>query len=112
MPVISQQKKEKISEQILHHLFTLAPSAEFTSKVAEAVARDEEFTKALLLDLQQKKLVVEIKKNNKGVDYTQRQRWRMSNQAYEIYKKHQPGGSGQQTFSTESKEDLTSSFKN
>ena len=90
MPVISQQKRDKISEQILHHLFAISPEATFTSKIAESIARDEEFTKALLLNLQEKKLVVEVKKNQKGIDYIQRQRWRLSNQAYEVYKKHQP----------------------
>jgi len=90
MPRISQQKKDRISEQILHHLFQLSPEAKFTSDIAKEIARDEEFTKALLLELQKKTLVVEITKNNKGIDYTRRQRWRLSNQAYEVYKKHQP----------------------
>lgn len=90
MPTISQQKKDKISEQILHHLFSISPAAAFTNAVAQEIARDEEFTKAILTNLQSKKLVVEIKKNNKGLDYKQRQRWRLSNSAYEIYKKHQP----------------------
>lgn len=89
MPTISKQKKDKISEQILHHLFSISPAADFTSKIAESIARDEEFTKTLLLDLQKKTLVVEVKKNNKGIDYKQRQRWRLSNSAYDVYKKHQ-----------------------
>jgi len=95
MPVISTQKKDRISEQILHHLFTLSPESIFTSKIAESIARDEEFTKVLLLQLKEKKLVVEVNKNNKGLDYKQRQRWRLSNQAYEVYKKHQPTASQQ-----------------
>lgn len=90
MPVISKQKKDKIAEQILHHLFTISPSSDFTSKIAETLARDEEFIKAMLIDLKQKKLVVEVNKNSQGDDYQRRQRWRLSNEAYNIYKDHQP----------------------
>jgi len=89
MPRVSQEKKDKISEQILHHLFTVTPDSRFTSEVAKEIARDEEFTKVLLVDLLKKKLVVEINKNSKGIDYTKRQRWRLSNQTFEAYKRHQ-----------------------
>ena len=89
MPAISKAKKDKISEQILHYLFTISPEAKFTSQIAEETARDEEFVKQLLTDLQKKKLVVPIKKNQQGKDYSKRSRWLLSSQAYDIYKKHQ-----------------------
>ncbi len=89
MPQISQKTKDKISEQILHYLFIISPESAFTNTVASSTARDEEFTKVLLLDLKKKGLVIEINKNSKGINYTKRQRWRLSNQAYEAYKKHQ-----------------------
>lgn len=89
MPAISKQKKDKISEQILHYLFTLSPSSEFTNKIAAEIARDEEFVKSILLELEKNKLVVSIGKNAKGTDYTRRLRWSLSPQAYEAYKKHQ-----------------------
>lgn len=89
MPRLSKEKRDKISEQILHHLFTLSPESRFTSEIAEEVARDEEFTKVILLELEKKKLIVEIKKNASGVSYLKRQRWRLSNPAFEAYKKHQ-----------------------
>ena len=89
MPVISQKKKDKIAEQILHHLFEVYPESQFTSKISEQIARDEEFIKVLLLELQKKSLVVLIDKNPQGTTYQKRQRWRLSQQAYDIYKKHQ-----------------------
>ena len=89
MPQISQKTKDKISEQILHYIFTISPESQFTSEIASNIARDEEFTKSLLQDLQKKKLVIEIKKNSKGIDYKKRQRWRLSNEVYEIYNKKQ-----------------------
>ena len=100
MPSISQQKKDKISEQILHHLFTLAPSALFTSDIAKELARDEEFIKTLLQNLEKKKLVIQINKNPHGAEYQRRQRWRLSNEAFDAYKKHQISSSvvSQQTF--------------
>lgn len=89
MPKISQKKKDKIAEQILHHLFEISPSSIFTNKIAESIARDEEFIKSLLLELKQKGLVSEVNKNSYGFQYQRRQRWRLSNEAYEIYSKHQ-----------------------
>jgi len=89
MPPISKQKREKISEQILAHLFEQTPNAIFTSKIAESTARDEEFTKSLLQELEKKKLIIKVKKNQQGKEYIRRERWRLSNSAFEAYKKHQ-----------------------
>ena len=89
MPTISHQKQSKIQEQILHHLFTISPQSIFTNQIAQEIARDEEFTKALLQDLKAKNLIIEINKNSKGIKYQRRQRWRLSQQAYNIYKTHQ-----------------------
>lgn len=87
MPQISKQKRDRISEQILHHLFEISPESTFTVKIAEIIIRDEEFTKALLQELEKNKLVVKITKNPQGLDYSRRERWRLSDKAYEAYKK-------------------------
>ncbi len=89
MPRISEKKKEKIAEHILHYLFTISPESQFTSKIAQETARDEEFTKYLLQDLKSKNLVVEINKNPEGVLYSKSQRWTLSPKAYEAYKQRQ-----------------------
>lgn len=86
---ISDGKKEKIQEQILAYLYSVNPKLIFTSYIARETARDEEFTKGLLLELKKKNLVVEIKKNPKGVLYLRRSRWKMSEKAYNTYKQHQ-----------------------
>jgi predicted transcriptional regulator with HTH domain len=86
---ISNKKKEKIYEQILAFLFSKYPQAILTSHIAQEIARDEEFTKKLLKELKEKKLVIAIKKNSKGVDYIRRVRWNLSSSSYNIYKKHQ-----------------------
>ena len=87
---ISKEKREKISEQILALLYSVTPKPLFTLYVAQEIARDEEFIKKLLLELKKKKLVVEIKKNPKGVQYIRRSRWKLSDATYKAYKYNQP----------------------
>lgn len=88
MPTISKKKQDRIQEQILHHLFEISPQSAFTSQISEEIARDEEFIKFLLQDLKSKSLVAEINKNPSGIDYKRRQRWRLSNKAFEVFKRH------------------------
>lgn len=89
MPKISSQKREKISEQILHYLFLVSPESLFTAQIANEIARDEEFTKSLLHELKSKNLLVEVNQNPKGIPYSRRQRWRLSQQAHKIYSQSQ-----------------------
>ena len=84
--MLSDKKKEKISEQILALLYYQNPKSLFTSNIAQEIARDEEFTKKLLVDLKAKKLIVEIKKNPKGIIYSRRSRWNLSDKTYVVYK--------------------------
>ena len=90
MPPISKPKRDKISEQILHYLFSISPESNFTSKIAEEIIRDEEFTKSLLQELEKNNLVVKVKKSSQGLDYQRRERWRLSKEVYEVFKRHHP----------------------
>lgn len=83
---ISQEKKTKISEQILSFLFESNPRSLFISQISKEIARDEEFVKRLLMDLAKKGLVDQIKKNPQGISYKKRARWKLSNKSYEAYK--------------------------
>lgn len=89
MPRISKQKEEKISEQILFHLYNIFPKQVFTSDIAKEIARDEEFVKKLLILLNKRDLVIKVDKNSKGSTYLRRIRWRLSNEAHQAYSKHQ-----------------------
>ncbi|MEI7718624.1 MAG: hypothetical protein WCI72_02060 [archaeon] len=89
MPSISKEKKEKIQEQLIYYLFTIFPKQIFTSYIAKEMARDEEFIKKSLLELESKGVLVKIDKNSQGVKYEKRARWRISNETYEIYSNHQ-----------------------
>jgi len=86
---ISNKKKDKIYEQILSLLYLINPKSLFTAHIAREIARDEEFIKKLLFQLKIKKLVIEIKKNPKGISYLRRSRWKISDGAYQIYRDHQ-----------------------
>lgn len=86
---ISEQKKQKISEQILAFLYSSYPKPLFTSYIAAEIARDEEFVKKLLQNLKTKNLIIEIKKNPNGILYLRRSRWKLKDTVYEAYSKHQ-----------------------
>jgi hypothetical protein len=89
MSKISRQKQEKIMANIISILYEHSPEALFTSHIAKIEGRDEEFTKTLLLELKIKGLVYEVNKNPKGIQYTKRQRWRLSNKTFEAYNNSQ-----------------------
>jgi len=82
---LSQDKKDKIAEQILSFLYHTFPNQPFTAEIAREIARDEEFIKRMLLDLKDKNLVVSIRKN-KNTTFSRRIKWRLSNKVYEAYK--------------------------
>ena len=84
---ISKEKRKRISEHILSFLYSNTPKPFFTSSIAREIARDEEFVKKLLLELKNKNLVVEIKRNPKGKPYKKRSRWKLSDAAYNAYRK-------------------------
>jgi len=90
---ISKKKEEKICEQILGYLFQENPKPLFTSHIAREIARDEEFTKKLLMQLKKKNLTIEIKKNKEGVSYLRRSRWKLSSSTYTAYSNRQPKSS-------------------
>ena len=90
MPKISVKKEDKIKESILHFLFQQAPKAMFTASISQELARDEEYIKKLLLDLENKKLVSSLKKSQAGLSLKKRIRWHLTQPAYESYKKMQP----------------------
>lgn len=83
---LSQAKKDKITEQILSFLYHEFPSQPFTAEIARDIARDEEFVKRLLFELNEKGLVTPIRKNSKGDIFTRRLKWRISQRVYDIYK--------------------------
>ena len=82
---ISDQKKEKIVEQILHFLYQSFPKNPFTAEIAREIARDEEFVKKLLLELKEKNIVVAIRKNKEGIVFSRKIKWKLSSRVYDLY---------------------------
>lgn len=85
---LSQEKRDKIAEQILSFLYHHHPKSFFCAQISREIARDEEFVKSIMFQLKEKGLVIAIKQNPKGIFYSRRIRWRLSNQAYSAYKQH------------------------
>ncbi len=86
MPRISKSKEDKIKESVLAVLFQQTPKALFTYHIAQELARDEEFIKRIMQELEAKELVYSVKKNALGKDYSKRIRWRLSEKAFQAYK--------------------------
>jgi len=86
MPQISDVKIKKIKENILAFLYENSPKALYTVTIARELARDEEFIKKLLQQLEKAALVSRIKKNTKGIVYSRREKWLLTAKAYEAYK--------------------------
>jgi len=82
---LSKEKRDKVAEQVLMHLYTSFPKQLFTSEIAKEIARDEEFIKSLMFELKDKNLVLAIKKNEEGKDFIRRVRWQLSGPAYQAY---------------------------
>jgi len=82
---LSKEKKDKIAEQILLHLYQSFPKQLFTSEISKEIARDEEFIKTLMFELKEKNLVLAIKKNEEGKDFVRRIRWQLSGPVYQAY---------------------------
>lgn len=83
---LSQDKKNRITEQILSFLYHSFPEQPFTAEIAREIARDEEFVKRILFEISEKGLVIPIRKNKKGESFSRRLRWRLSNKVYEVYR--------------------------
>lgn len=83
---LSEDKKKRISEQILNLLYVNFPDPLFTVKISQEIIRDEEFTKNLLLYLEKKNLLKKIQENPQGIKYKKRIRWTITNKVYKFYK--------------------------
>jgi Mn-dependent DtxR family transcriptional regulator len=82
---ISETKRQKIKEAILSLLFH-STKALFTAYIARELARDEEFVKELLTELEKQSLVKKIDKNNKGQPYKRRLKWTLTSKTYDAYR--------------------------
>jgi len=86
---LSQNKKDKIAEQILSFLYHSFPQQPFTAQIAEEIARDEEFVKRILFELKEKNLIITIRKNKKGDTFSRRLKWQLTPKVYDIYSSKQ-----------------------
>jgi len=86
MSKLSKEKRDRIMSNILSRLYSTYPQAKFTAEISREEARDEEFIKGLLVELENKGLVRALKKNSKGSPYLRRMRWTLSPRTFKVYK--------------------------
>ncbi|MBI4360233.1 hypothetical protein HY572_00490 [Candidatus Micrarchaeota archaeon] len=77
MSRISRERFHKIAEQVLGVLYDSFPIPLSTRKVAEEIARDNEFTLKVLLFLEQQKLVSKVDQGKTGL-LERTVRWKIS----------------------------------
>jgi len=82
---LSQEKKDRIAEQILSFLYHSFPNQPFTAEIAREIARDEEFIKRILFELKEKNLVTSLNRNAKGEVFTRRLKWKLTQKVYDVY---------------------------
>jgi DNA-binding Lrp family transcriptional regulator len=80
MPRISQEKIKKIKEAIIALLFSRFPYAMSTAAIARELARDEEFIKAILLEMEKEKFLKRVG------NYARKIEWQLSESVYSTYK--------------------------
>ena len=83
MSKISQEKIERIKEEILRILYENYPGFMYTNDVADAVVRDNEFTLSLLKELKKNNLLMNIEQS-KGIKI--KRRWTLTKITHEKYK--------------------------
>lgn len=75
MSKISSNTINLLKDDIISILYENNLKPLLTIEIAMELRRDKEFTKRLLLELKEKGILNQIKKNNKGKDYIKRSKW-------------------------------------
>ena len=75
MVKLSSKTINLLKDDIISILYEAQLKPLLTIEIANELRRDKEFTKRLLLELKEKGILTEIKKNNKGKDYIKRSKW-------------------------------------
>lgn len=85
MSKLSQDKINKIKEEIISLLYNNNLKPMFTNEIANHLIRDEEFIKRILLELKKEHIIKEVIKSQKGTIYRRWRRWALSQKTYDAY---------------------------
>ncbi len=83
MSKISDNKIEKIKEEVLRVLYENYPEFKYTYQISDNLLRNDEFILRLLIDLKKLNLVMNIEES-KGNKI--KKKWSLTNIAYDKYK--------------------------
>ncbi len=87
MSKLSQNKINKIKEEIISLLYNNNLKPMFTNEIANHLIRDEEFIKRILLELKKEGIIKEVIKSHKGTTYRRWRRWALFQKTYDAYNK-------------------------
>ncbi|MAG47950.1 hypothetical protein CL617_05060 [archaeon] len=85
MSQISEKTKLALKADISSILYENPLQAMFAKEISVELRRDKEFTKKLLLEMENEKLVERITKSSKGIDYKKRIRWKIPERVLQVY---------------------------
>ena len=86
MSKISPNTINLLKDDIISILYENNLKPLLTIEIAKELRRDKEFTKRLLLELKEKGILTQIKKNNKGKEYIKRSKWLIKPDIIQTYK--------------------------
>lgn len=83
MSNISEEKKERLKEEVLRVMYENHPSFLYTYQIADLLIRDDEFVLRLLKGLKEKDLIICLEESSgKNV----KRKWGLKKEVYEKYR--------------------------
>ena len=83
MSSISNEKRERIKEELLRIIYENYPNFLYTYQIADLLIRDDEFVLNLLKQLKDKNLIFCLEESSGG---NVKRKWQLKREVYEQYK--------------------------
>ena len=83
MSKVSEEKREKLKEEVLRIIYEGYPSFLYTYQIAEHLIRDDEFILKLLKDLKEKNLLICLEESSGN---NIKRKWGLKEEIYEKYR--------------------------
>ena len=83
MSKVSEEKREKLKEEVLRIIYENYPSFLYTYQIAEHLIRDDEFILKLLKDLKEKNLLICLEESSGN---NIKRKWGLKKEIYEKYR--------------------------
>lgn len=88
MTKLSEKTKKYVKDEIVSVLFN-SRSAMYANQIGSSMGRDKEFIKQMLVELEERGVVVRFDKSKKGKAYKERCRWRLKPEVEKAFRQMQ-----------------------